>query len=179
MTKYACDKGLCHFESYGAESRAKMVKMHADGFWKYDAAHYFRLPHGTVCRYKALGNWEAVARSAARWDSLLPCFLDFCSMYARCRRLYRFWHLYFFFRLRPYIGLACGRWGWLDLTYHMEQKTKTMDANCSILQDKTTSICETEILQCLRVSSILFWRLLPGRVHVNCTVKPCGQICKT
>ena len=32
------------------------------------------------CRYKALGNWEIVARNAARWDSLLPCFLDFCSM---------------------------------------------------------------------------------------------------
>ena len=32
------------------------------------------------CRYKALGNWETVARNAARWDSLLPCFLDFCSM---------------------------------------------------------------------------------------------------
>ena len=31
------------------------------------------------CRYKALGNWEIVARNAARWDSLLPCFLDFCS----------------------------------------------------------------------------------------------------
>ena len=31
-------------------------------------------------RYKAFGNWEIVARNAARWDSLLPCFLDFCSM---------------------------------------------------------------------------------------------------
>ena len=32
------------------------------------------------CRYKTLGNWEIVARNAARWDALLPCFLDFCSM---------------------------------------------------------------------------------------------------
>ena len=32
-------------------------------------------------RYKALGNWEIVARNAARWDSHLPCFLDFCSMW--------------------------------------------------------------------------------------------------
>ena len=31
-------------------------------------------------RYKTLGNWEIVARNAARWDALLPCFLDFCSM---------------------------------------------------------------------------------------------------
>ena len=27
-------------------------------------------------RYKALSNWEIVARNAARWDFLLPCFLD-------------------------------------------------------------------------------------------------------
>ena len=32
------------------------------------------------CRYKAVGNWEIVARNAAQWDSVLPCFLDFCSM---------------------------------------------------------------------------------------------------
>ena len=32
------------------------------------------------CRYKALGHWEIVAKNAARWDSLLPSFLDFCSM---------------------------------------------------------------------------------------------------
>ena len=76
------------------------------------------------CRYKTLGNWEIVARNAARWDALLPCFLDFCSMWMllprflrdACR-LYCFWCIYIFlFRLRPYIGLAYGRWGWLDLT---------------------------------------------------------------
>ena len=32
------------------------------------------------CRYKAVGNWEIVARNVARWDSLFPRFLDFCSM---------------------------------------------------------------------------------------------------
>ncbi len=43
---------------------------------------------------------------------LIPRFLrDAC-------RLYSFWCIYIFlFRLRPYIGLAYGRWGWLDLTW--------------------------------------------------------------
>ena len=32
------------------------------------------------CRFKALDNWESVARNAVQWDALLPTFLDFCSM---------------------------------------------------------------------------------------------------
>ena len=32
------------------------------------------------CRYKTLGIGEIVARNAARWDALLPCFLEFCSV---------------------------------------------------------------------------------------------------
>ena len=31
----------------GAESRAKMARMHVGRSWKYDAAHGSRLPHGT------------------------------------------------------------------------------------------------------------------------------------
>ena len=30
------------------ESRAKVAKMHIDGFWKYDAAHCSRLPGKTM-----------------------------------------------------------------------------------------------------------------------------------
>ena len=33
------------------------------------------------CRYKALGNWESVARNAVQWDALLRTFLHFCSMW--------------------------------------------------------------------------------------------------
>ena len=43
----ACDKGRSDLESFGAESRAKMARMHIDRLWKYDAAHGSRLPHGT------------------------------------------------------------------------------------------------------------------------------------
>jgi len=32
------------------------------------------------CSYKALGNWESVARNVVQWDALLPTFLHFCSM---------------------------------------------------------------------------------------------------
>ena len=35
------------FESFGAESRAKMARMHIDRLWKDDANHGSRLPHGT------------------------------------------------------------------------------------------------------------------------------------
>ena len=54
----------------------------------------------------------------------LPFVLEFCSMsmlpwrfWRDGRGLYNFWCIYIFlFRLRPYIGLAYGRWGWLDLS---------------------------------------------------------------
>ena len=41
------------------------------------------------------------------WEMLVGCtgFGIFCCIY------------FSLFRLRPYIGLACGRWGWLDLTW--------------------------------------------------------------
>ena len=67
-----------------------------------------------------LCNWEIVARNAARWDSLLPCFLDL-EMLVGCTGFGIFCCIYFsLFRLRPYIGLACGRWGWLDLIWWPE-----------------------------------------------------------
>ena len=45
-TKHASDKGWSDLEGFGAESKAKMARMHFDGLWKYDAAHGYRLPHG-------------------------------------------------------------------------------------------------------------------------------------
>ena len=41
------------------------------------------------------------------------------EMLVGCTGFGIFWCTYIFslFRLRPYIGLACGRWGWLDLTW--------------------------------------------------------------
>ena len=62
------------------------------------------------CRFKALGNWESVARNAVQWDVLLPTFLDFCSMYTLLPRflrdackLYSHWyvHTYIFFPPPP------------------------------------------------------------------------------
>ena len=32
------------------------------------------------CRYRALDDWEIVARNAVQWDALFPTFLHFCSM---------------------------------------------------------------------------------------------------
>ena len=72
------------------------------------------------CRFKALGNWETVARNAVQWDALLPSFQDLFHVNAAttfsARRLQVVQslvctYIYFFFRLRPYIGLAYGRWG--------------------------------------------------------------------
>ena len=41
------------------------------------------------CRFKALDNWESVARNAVQWDALLPTFLDFCSIQTLLPRFLR------------------------------------------------------------------------------------------
>lgn len=53
-TKYVCDKGWSHLKGSRLESRAKTAKMHIDGVWRYDAAPWFRLPHG-----KNTKSWHA------------------------------------------------------------------------------------------------------------------------
>ena len=86
------------------------------------------------------------------------------EMLVGCTGFSIFWCTYIFslFRLRPYIGLACGRWGWLDLTLdqrggrnlgcHLDGKT----AHPSAISFPTPSqLCRQSLPNLVKESQVL------------------------
>ena len=98
-------------------------------------------------------------------SALCNYFFDvFGEMLVGCTGFGIFWCTYIFslFRLRPYIGLACGRWGWLDLTLdqrggrnlgcHLDGKT----AHPSAISSPTPSqLCRQSLPNLVKESQVL------------------------